>query len=188
MNYEIHVTLETPSIENFIEDCNAIGVKPIIIETQNNKDFGIQIMTSSKHNGECYKETLNNIVSYFRKKYNILRQKVEIQPTDIIHDTHIYYESHLRLKLNKDFNTEVIKELCKLRNFHFSKNLFKKDIDCVYQMITYREYNTTLPKFVEIINAMSTKLKELDINCDKVEIEECIYDSNINVDNNWLKN
>jgi hypothetical protein len=55
-------------------------------------------------------------------------------------------------------------------------------------MITYREYNTTLPKFVEIINAMSTKLKELDINCDKVEIEECIYDSNINVDNNWLKN
>ena len=187
MNYEVHVTLDVPSLEDFIEDCKIIGVKPIVIETQNNNDFGLQVMTSSKHSGDSYEETLSDIVAYFSNKYTILRKKVEIQPTNVINKTHIYYESHLRLKLNKDFDANGIKELCVLSNFHFSKNLFKKDNDYVYQMITYREYNTTLPQFVTVINNMSSNLKELDVNCDKVEIEECIFDSNINIDNNWLK-
>ena len=186
MNYEVHITLEVSDIEDFIKDCKEMGVKPIIIETQNNDDFGIQVMTSSKYVNDNYKKTVNNLASQFSNKYTILRQKVEIQPEIEKNIDHIYYESHLRLKLVNNFNLNIVKELCNKYNFHFSKNLFKIDKDYIYQMITYREYNTTLNKFNIIIENMSQELKILNINCDKIEIEECIFDSNIHIDNNWL--
>ncbi len=35
MNYEIHITVEVSNLKEFKEDCETIGIKPIIIETQN---------------------------------------------------------------------------------------------------------------------------------------------------------
>jgi hypothetical protein len=79
MNYEIHITLQVSNIETFIEHCKEIGVKPIIIETQNNNVFEQQIMTSSKYSGSHYLLKLDELVSFFEdKKYTILRKKVEI--------------------------------------------------------------------------------------------------------------
>jgi hypothetical protein len=44
------------------------------------------------------------------------------------------------------------------------------------------------PSFLIVIRAMQKSLDELGIVYDKVEIEECIYDTNESVDNTWLNN
>ena len=220
MNYEIHITLQVANAngyfpettEDFRKNCEKLGVKPILIETQNinladnhQNAYGQQFMTSSKYTGEDYKETLEFLSFELGKKYEIIRQKIEIQPELTKNPEHIYYETHLRLKLRKNngyskyvediaagWRIMSIKNLCKKYNFHFSKNLFKQDKDFAYQMITYRNNNISLDEFNLVINKMSAELVELnksyDVKCDKIEIEECIYDSNINVDSNWLKN
>jgi hypothetical protein len=54
-------------------------------------------------------------------------------------------------------------------------------------MISYRDRNIDLISFIKIINSMTSYLKDNNILYDKVEIEECIYDTNENIDKNWLK-
>lgn len=187
MEYEIHVTVDTNAVVLFVNHCKEIGVKPIVIETQKENSFNNQVMTSSKYSDDHYLDTLRNISSSLKdKSYKILRQKVEIRPLEVKHNNFIYYESHLRLKLDKDFDYTNLKLLCKELNFHLSKNLFKKAEDFSYQMITYRSYTDSLTQFIKIIDVMKKKLTDLSINFDKIEIEECIFDSNVNVDNNWI--
>ena len=55
-------------------------------------------------------------------------------------------------------------------------------------MITYRGYDISYLDFNNIIDNMVDSLSKLEINCDKIEIEECIYDSLTIHDNNWLNN
>lgn len=187
MHYEIHVTVETNDVDKFVSDCKQIKVKPIVIETERNNVFGQQVMTSSKHSGDDYKATLASICKQLEPNYKIVRQKVEIFPEHEKHPDHIYYESHIRLKLPHDFDRKPIEELCEMFNFHMSKNLFKKDTNFVYQMITFRS-NGKMPimEFDDIIDAMTWHLTSKKIDFDKVEIEECIFDSNVSVDNSWL--
>lgn len=185
MNFEIHITVEVKDLSQFITDCNVIGVKPIIIETEPPSEFEQQVMTSSKHNGDDYKETLSNLIDKL-KNYKIVRSKVEIQPETTKHPTHQYYESHLRLRLPKDYNRDIISDLCKKLDFHLSRNLLKKDDDISYQMITYRNHECDFNDFNSRIDSMYNELQKIGVICDKKEIEECVYDSNIKIDNNWL--
>ena len=120
------------------------------------------------------------------EKYKIIRKKVEIQPEEFIHNDHIYYESHLRLKLTKDFKYDELYELCSDHNLHLSKNIFKKDEKFIWQMITYRSHKDSLDWFIWCVEMVKANLKMLKINFDKIEIEECIYDSNEDVDKHWL--
>ena len=187
MEYEIHVTVQTPHMLTFINDCHQMGVKPIVIETQKNDCFDNQVMTSSKHKGDDYMITLHSICDQLKEKgYHIIRQKVEIRPQVMKDPNHIYYESHLRLKLNRDFDRSILYDLCKQLDFHLSKNLFKKDTEFDYQMITYRKYNMSFDNFIMGIEKMKQKLIEINVIFDKVEIEECVYDSNVKVDANWI--
>lgn len=104
MHYEIHVTVNTDDVATFKTDCQEIGVKPILIETEKAGCYNKQVMTSSKHSGENCLETLSNITSLlYDKGYNVLREKVEIYPDEIKHPNFLYYESHLRLRLPKKF-------------------------------------------------------------------------------------
>ena len=99
----------------------------------------------------------------------------------------IYYESHMRLRLGKGTDTSTLKMVCKLRNFHFSRNLLKSSETHDYQMITYRDYERDLKKFNSRIEEMKKILDILNISYDKIEIEECIHDSRISMDDNWLE-
>jgi len=186
MIYELHITVKTDSIDKFKDDCKSIGVKPIVIDTQKGET---QVMTSSQYNNFDYKLTLSELKSKLESlKYNILRCKVEIKPDNIKNENFIYYESHIRLKLNKFFDKTSLKEKCLKDNFHLSKNLFKKDIDFDYQMITYRNYFQTFNEFNSIIDNMKSYLTENKIEYDKIEIEECILDTNVNIDSKWINN
>jgi len=196
MYYEIHITVLTDDVIQFKLDCEKIGVKPIVIETQNKDKFEYQVMTSSKYKaivnveqeyGFKADEITNKLLN---KGYKIIRQKVEKSPDKIKSPNFIYYESHLRLKIPKSDLTllEIVAKVCNEYNFHLSKNIFKSDDEFIYQMITYRNYNQEYYDFINhVVNAKSF-LDYSNIFCDKVETEEAIFDSNIHVDNNWLNN
>jgi hypothetical protein len=98
MKYEIHITVEG-DVSSFKEDCQAIGVKPILIETERKNAFSNQLMTSSKYN---------------------------------------------------------------------------------------RDYHSDLCDFKLKIDRVVNELNRLNIAYDKIEIEECVYDSNISIDKKWL--
>lgn len=183
MLYEIHITVKTDNTSAFVAVCKKIGVKPIIIDTIKGDN---QIMTSSKHVGEDYISVLNRMKSNLEKQFEILRCKVEIKPELQKNAKFIYYESHLRLKLVKNKNYTELFNYCKQTSFHVSKNLFKKDAIFDYQMITYRDYNSSFEDFNKSIQIMIDYLSKNSIIYDKVEIEECVYDSNISVDTVWL--
>jgi len=187
MLYEVHVTVNTDDIELFRSDCNKIGVKPILIETERKGLFNNQVMTSSKHTGDDFKPTLDLITSQLRDfGYEVLRKKIEILPEENKHDDFIYYESHMRLKLPKGFNRGLLLEFCRIHDFHLSKNLFKSCEGFDYQMMTYRDNSIDYEEFVKRIEHMKTVLRLHRIEFDKVEIEECIFDSNIFIDKNWI--
>jgi hypothetical protein len=193
MNYEIHITVNTNDVEKFKSDCYSIGVKPIVIETQNKNDFGYQVMTSSTHHSENYTSNLDRVVGELQfMGYDVIRQKVEREPErdsfgiGIKHNPSLYYESHLRLKLPIGYDLNPFKEKITNKQWHFSKNLFKQDETYYYQMLTYRESKLDLEPFEHNISLMKLILDLEGIVYDKIEIEECIYDTNINIDHSWL--
>lgn len=189
MKYELHITCEVDDRDAFKAHCESIGIKPIIIETENrDTTHSYQVMTSSKHEGDDYIKTMGGIVLQLATKFKIIRKKVEIQPEEIKHPNHIYYESHLRLKLPKCFDFTKHKAFIIDSGFHLSKNIFKQDETHYYQMLTYRSRELNYHLFCIIIQVMQSTLSELGIEYDKVEIEECIYDSNESVDTMWLGN
>ena len=65
---------------------------------------------------------------------------------------------------------------------NFSK---KKDDDYKYQMCTYRS-KENIDLFLKKINDFKKYLIDKNILFDKVEIEECILDTNENLDNKWI--
>lgn len=188
MHFEVHLTVNTTDVEKFIEDCKVIGVKPIVIEVENKELIERQVMTSSKHIAPSFEDTLLKLSEELTDlNYTIIRQKVEIQPEfQNKHRDFVYYETHFRLKLPKEFNRTVLIELCRLHKFHLSKNLFKKSDTFDYQMITFRDNSINYAGFISGIEKMKTDLNSLNIEYDKVEIEECIFDTADSLDKNWV--
>jgi hypothetical protein len=193
-SYEIHLVLEVNDIEKFKKDCGNFKtkgiteLKPVFIETENSKnEKDNQLMVIFSLKSFSYEKRLNALKCYFTKlSYKIIREKVKINTTHRKNDKHLYYESHIRLCMEKDFNLKF-KSFFLKKGFHLSKNLFKTDDKYNYQFLTYRtDGNVAISAFHTKIWEMIEFLKENDINNDKIEIEECIYDTNIQIDNNWL--
>ena len=130
---------------------------------------------------------IDNIVKFFvENNYIILRRKIEKMPEDELDINHIYYESHIRLKLPLSFPLNALDTLCSKYNLHKSKNLFKTSKTHKYQMFTYRDYGKNLNKFKAHIEDVKYILDQHQIPFDKIEIEECIMDDNEKIDSKWL--
>lgn len=186
MEYEIHITVENN--DNFIKTCEEVGVKPIIIVVDETNKESNQVMTSSKYSGTSWREIMNSLTEKMvGNNQKVIRQKVEIFPQEKKFENHVYYESHIRLKLKKGYDRKPLLHVCSYMKFHISRNLFKKNDEFDWLMITSRQYNTNLSSFKSIINTMTGTLDNIKIEYDKVEIEECIFDSNENIDKEWLK-
>ena len=194
MKYEIHITIHQPkSIESFKKACEELNVKPIVIATGNYD----QVMTSSIYDKsltpwftaiEQAEFISHNLES---KGFTVIRQKIEIEPRISQHKDFIYYEAHLRIKIPKDRlleDQEKIDRLCNdWRNFHKSRNLFKIDEEYAYQMVTYRT-DGGFWDFGKHVNDTKSLMEYYGLWVDKCEFEECIYDTNQNVDKPWLEN
>jgi hypothetical protein len=181
--FEEHITVISTDIEKFKKDCQLIGVKPIVIDTQNTEQ---QVMTS-----KVFKEDYYSFVPTTPKRleamgYEVLRRKYELNPYKYNLDNIVYLESHIRLVTNTVFDYKTINGICEEFTLHKSKNLFKVEGDTKYQMVTYRDYNNNLLDFERHMGTVKEYLNINEIVYDKVEVEACIFDDNVTVDKNWL--
>jgi len=190
--YEIHLTINQPdSIERFKQCCKAIDIKPIVIATGNYD----QVMTSSIYRGVDFMAEISRLQQHLEDgDFSVVRQKVEIMPQIVKHPNHLYYESHIRFKIPKErqgYVTEklaLIERLCQRMGLHKSRNLFKVDDEFIYQMATYRTYTDTIWQFGSHIEDVKDYVVHVGLWYDKVELEECIYDTNEDIDKKRLEN
>ena len=194
MNYEIHLTVNKPdSLNRFKEVCKSFNVKPLVIATG---DYD-QVMTSSIYKTDYidnFHFHLHDLSMKFESEgYNVLRKKVEIMPSIVQHKDHIYYESHVRIKIPNvsqdriDYHHELIDVICLSRDLQKSKNLFKVDKNFLYQMVTFRTHEMDIWDFGKHMKKVRQDIENNGfLNFDKIELEECIYDSNIDIDKKWL--
>jgi hypothetical protein len=191
--FEIHLTVETDDISKFRYDCSMVGVKPLLIELQNlseRKTLQKDVMTAKSFKGGDWKKELRDMAESFKTLgYEVLREKVEVNPYTFSIDRvsgSTYYESHVRIVANND-NILTLATLCRVHGFHISKNAFKViDPDNYYMMATLRMYDTTLDMFIKRLDKFKFWLKSDGYKYDKVEIECAVYDSNVKHDKIWI--
>lgn len=207
--YEIHLTVELPDkkeeIEQYIEEfkiaCAKAGVKPIMLDLQNN-DISVMkdLMTSSKHYGDnssVYKEVQRIKYVLSGDGFIAVRQKIESVPWHPGSPRKLgdkmpkgcYFESHLAIEMDGSQRKEnQLRNLISYKGGHLSKNIFKKITEGKYiQMVTFREYDTYKNAFEENIKNTISQFKSNGFEIPKHEVEFCIYDTKNNHDYLWLK-
>jgi len=128
--FEIHVTVEVDlpvengevvnnwygTIEEFKDDCNEIGVKPIVIDLEINDGSILKdVMTSSKFFGDnrgAYEESERIVKELRDRGYKVVRNKIESVPwhmkapsvltTDREIPNGCYFESHIGITIRTD--------------------------------------------------------------------------------------
>ena len=198
IHYEIHLTVKTTSINKFVEDCNELGVKPIVLALQFKDGSGSMqdVMTSSKVTGsdeDAFKHMEEISLSLSKKGYFVVRKKIETVPWHskaLVHGEDSkegYFEAHAKIKLVSDCGKSHLKSTLDSFEFHLSKNaravddsggeifmatLRKKDVS--YDLFD-GELRTKLSFFqmygIEVVN--------------KPVVEYALYDSNVAHDVAW---
>ena len=218
--FEIHITVK-PELDfswdftndEFIDDCNEIGVKPIVLDLEMKEGTLKDVMTSSKHFGDnrtAYEEAnriANKLTSF---GYKVVRNKIETVPWHPAAPTFktgepipngCYFESHIGVVISPD-EKEALQEFvqglndrcteagrieiggtCKL-----SQNFFKKSKDGskFVNMLTYRDNMTCREDFEHGVEAIKWSLDKCGFEFEKVEVEYALYDTNVNHDSKWI--
>jgi NTP pyrophosphatase (non-canonical NTP hydrolase) len=205
MPYEIHITVNAEDgidIEEFKLHCVALGVKPILLDLQDQAGKSVMddVMTSSKlfgNNGEAFDEMKR--ISFGLKEfgYNVIREKIEASywhqkaPFKEDCDTEMpegcYFECHLNI-LCTDERMKQLSEIAYLTKCHLSKNAFKKFSDGSFTiMMTYRSYTEMYEDFEEKLDSLKKLLIASEFNIEKEVVEFSIYDTKTSHDNKWLE-
>jgi len=204
MPYEIHITVnaeEGINIEDFKLHCIALGVKPILLDLQNQNGKSVMddVMTSSKvfgNNGEAFDE-LSRISFGLREfGYNVIREKIEAsywhqkapfkEDDDSKMPEGCYFECHFNVTCTDD-KLKTLGNLATNYNCHLSKNKFKSFEDGSYTiMMTFRSYDLMYEDFENSIEWIKKQLKVYNFDVEKEVVEFSIYDTNNSHDNKWL--
>ncbi|MGB1216373.1 MAG: hypothetical protein ACPG5P_00770 [Saprospiraceae bacterium] len=200
--FEAHVTVQPFRAERalvFDEICSDLGVKSIQIQLSRDKNM-VQPMTCSTHKGKLqstYKEVLSIAQALLANGFEVNRLKIEAHPDNQnvpigIKDAAVlssdnYFEHHIKVLVQPDTSRTELLSICEKHNAHLSKNAFKKRADGILEyFITTRSYgmgkNDALAQFQSL-------LKEVEDSGTKIQkhfMEYCVFDSNINLDDNWL--
>lgn len=209
--FEIHITLNRHdhmpvNIEEFKEQCKLAGVKPILLDlqTKNNKIIK-DVMTSSTlfgTNRSAYDEAtricdvFNDVFGFV---YDVTRTKIESIPRHPMSPRSenetmpkgCYFESHIPLIVGiDDLNTDdIVKDLKSAYNLdvHVSRNTLKRLNNDSVIMLTFRDKNTYLIRFLNDVATIEEYLKVNDYTLGKTHSEFSVYDSNSDHDNEWIK-
>ena len=205
MPYEIHITVNAEDgidIEKYKLDCFELGVKPILLDLQNQigKSVMDDVMTSSKifgNNGEAFDEMKR--ISHGLKiyGYNVIREKIEASywhqksPFKEDGDTKMpegcYFECHFNI-LTTNENMDSLIKIAKSTNCHLSSNAFKKFEDGSFTiMLTFRSYEMMYEDFEEHLEFIKDNLTYKKFKIEKEIVEFSIYDTNTKHDKKWLK-
>lgn len=178
-HFEIHITVRTDNVPWFRRVCRENKVKPLLIALQLDleEDVETQVMTSQRLKGNlddlCREvDRIHSVLSGF----DILRTKVETSPETPKGLPAIYREAHLEVNRKK------------LRDFpelHLSANAFKADDKL--RMATFRERGLTARQFTRRVLLLRKALELQGVEVSRVIVESVIWDTNEDLDNNWLK-
>jgi len=189
--YEIHVTVEMSDVEKFKSLCAEIDSKAIIIAFDKDT-IPSQFMTSDNIPDDLLKTyaRMSEVVNFFKSKgINVLRKKIETVPwhPDAKKkklSKKQYFETHFGIELASQAEKELLKKEIPI---HWSRNAFKKLEDGKFiQMGTLRlaECGATYFPLKAHYKRLITELGF----CIKKEITEfCLYDSNLDLDKEWMK-
>lgn len=183
--FEIHITVDCDisDFHLFKEACENLGVKPLAIYLNSNKQ-NYHIMTSSIFYGNFCKlfEELNRICVGLID-FTILRRKVETHPRFIQENNYLestlYYEVHIEvdnLLLNLLPNSLINK-------WYVSNNFNKPD----YTILTCRLFNWQEHSTIEDDYKSMVESGMLLDDTRGVIYEFAILDNNPDLDNNWIQ-
>lgn len=197
LHYEIHVTVKTEEVNRFMDECGAIGVKPIVLDLQKQDGGSIQdVMTSSKLTGDDNDAwtRMKEISWYLQAKgFNVVREKIETvpwHPKAVVHDENSkegYFETHIPVLVNPTY-LDALKGIAERFNLHMSRNPFKVNEDGNFlQRLTLRE-STDLEDFQLSVSEAMNELHYHDFLAVTkfAEVEYALYDSNVNHDASWI--
>jgi hypothetical protein len=189
--FEVHITLE--NTENITNISNGYSELKVINIDFSNNSIQNHLMTSSKYKGTLskVKNIINSLVNKLNKdNIKVYRVKIEASPfnNDIpyLEDRSIenYFETHIKVKIEN--KNEVLK-LCKENDVHLSRNSFKNlDNGKFEYFLTLRKYGMGLKDFLENVNNFTKLLKKNNIHILETIVEYCVYDSNVDMDNEWI--
>lgn len=195
-HFEIHLTVNlevsNSSLENFINFCTVAGIKPIVIGFDTNVHK--HVMTSDTNHctlNEIYSIAAHQTLLLEEAGFKVVRVKIEAEPSVVkSKPDYSYVETHILCNTdNLKKQLKAVKELSlvlddgTLVNPYISKNEFKQD----KTFITYR--SKALVDFDHFHQDVYMHLLDLNVtsHISKVELEVCVYDSNIVLDNQWMK-
>lgn len=194
--YEIHITVQSAeSVDKFLEDCTAIGVKGIVLDLHT-KQSGIihDVMTSSTiigNNGTVIEEMTRITVELEQRGYTVIRQKIETVPwhphvaTERTDDN--YFEAHIPVVVDEGDREDLYDMLKMHPGSHLSRNALKKNHDDTkIYMITIRHNDCDLDTFKSRLKRLTDALDDDDFEFGAKEmIEWAIYDNNVKHDKAW---
>lgn len=205
MNYEIHVTVqcEDHRIEEFRTACQELGVKPIVIDMENNGEHVLRdVMTSHRVKSESDDWVIDSAHALaFALKgwcFEPTRVKVEAAPDHPLAPTTqtqampkgCYWETHIPLTTKTDKYMDVLQNVCNKSKAHLSWNAFKRHTDGSFvQMATLRvhtgpryRFDKMRKKFMESLGLIFPP-EVLVVGTPEVEFT--IYDTDVNHDSVW---
>lgn len=172
MYIETHITVDNNQKDFFLDICEKNGIKTTEIGFSSELCKENHLMTSIKN--KLNNIDINNYLEplYFLfKDINILRSKIEVDKAEKFK----YIETHLSINKEK---LEIYNNLNLSKNWVISFNINRSNVFS----ITRRIYNKN--KIKDIENDFE-ELKSI-INEKKLELEYCIYDSNVSLDYGWI--
>lgn len=191
--FEVHITvnaIEQQDIPDFVEFCQTIEAKPIIIELE--KGIIAQQPMISKVYRNIEKHTLKNelidLLQDFKTSiYAVNRVKVEV-PLFFIKEGLLefpsykgqYFEWHGKVKYE---DLETLKQKIKYLDVHLSRNSLKGQSNL--RFLTKRTF-WSKDHFINNVTETKDALARNEIELVKEEYEYCIYDSNKSIDKGWI--
>jgi hypothetical protein len=180
--YEIHVTVDYDP--GFVDYCKSKDIKTVHIDMGEGIPAHLMISHTVKQyegfNVEDY--AYGMALDFIDQAFKVQRVKVETVPWHPEAATgKNYFESHLAVPYYGDKYNKLYHEL----GLHKSRNLMKKG-EQVVQMLTYRQ-RTQFLTFKKTIESIKQRLEQEGIPVKKTIIEYALFDSNEELDKQWLK-
>ncbi len=199
--YEIHITTTISDVEvgGFVNLCNVIGVKPIILELPNVSTQ--EVMTKSVVTVPTVEQAIDvantQAAQLTGRGFAVARVKIETVPTHpqapsatnrMVLKPGAHFETHYKILIASSATDLAIDELTAEFNLHKSKNVLKRFDDGTYhQMVTDRDYNTTSERFIERTSTITKRMSDRGLALVKRPIVEfSIYDTKPHHDSQWL--
>lgn len=200
--FEIHITVKDAPVDAFKQACNLIGVKPLLLDLQNNSGQNVlfDLMTSQVHVGNntsayaAMRETSKALADF---GFKVIREKIETVPwhpaapsnkdIDPEMPPNCYFESHIAIVCAENKLDQLRIFIGNFQKCYLSKSIFKKMTDgTVKIMVTYREYDRSYEEFKANVDNYYNLFVMSGYDVEAPIVEFSVFDSKISHDAAWI--